>query len=362
MKSAHNSTKARSVLLATLGASLTLSSCSLPPRVAWQRMKEEGVLRALFSPRHRATAAPGSYASTGSKPAATSWGTATSSAMQQPSPSLVNAPTAPAPNIPTAEAFPGKPGFVYSPHTRPKKLVNVGGFGAGEQVLCPYTLEPFKVPDLGQGAAVAQITPSSAFGPSSPKKSSASSNTDLVSRDDTGITPPDKGPAYGRWVENKPGFVYSPFAARHQLVDVTGIAPGVEVKCPYSGKVFRVPELPTTANTPAEVTPHDPVKEDKPAENRPEPKPADKPAGTKPTDHKPAASTPSTPPADPAASANKPMPTENLPTATWVDGKPGIVQSPFGEPGQLVDVTGKEPGSKAVCPYTNKPFIVPAPK
>ena len=33
----------------------------------------------------------------------------------------------------------------------------------------------------------------------------------------------------------------SPFAAKHQLVDVTGLPVGMEVKCPYTGKLFRVP-------------------------------------------------------------------------------------------------------------------------
>lgn len=48
----------------------------------------------------------------------------------------------------------------------------------------------------------------------------------------------------GSWVPGRPGLVNSPFAAKHQLVDVNGIAPGETVKCPFSGKLFRVPTSP----------------------------------------------------------------------------------------------------------------------
>ncbi|MCB1210712.1 MAG: hypothetical protein KDK97_15380, partial [Verrucomicrobiales bacterium] len=46
---------------------------------------------------------------------------------------------------------------------------------------------------------------------------------------------------YGSAVAGRPGFVNSPYAAKHQLVDVTGLPVGMEVKCPYTGKLFRVP-------------------------------------------------------------------------------------------------------------------------
>lgn len=52
----------------------------------------------------------------------------------------------------------------------------------------------------------------------------------------------------GTWVLGRPGFVYSPFAAKSQLVDVNGTAPGVIVKCPYTNKLFRVPEPSTMIN------------------------------------------------------------------------------------------------------------------
>lgn len=46
---------------------------------------------------------------------------------------------------------------------------------------------------------------------------------------------------YGTPIAGRPGFINSPYAAKHQLVDVTGLPTGMEIKCPYTGKLFRVP-------------------------------------------------------------------------------------------------------------------------
>ena len=46
---------------------------------------------------------------------------------------------------------------------------------------------------------------------------------------------------FGQPVVGKKGFVYSPHAPDKGQVDVDGIPAGTKVKCPYTGKVFRVP-------------------------------------------------------------------------------------------------------------------------
>jgi hypothetical protein len=49
-------------------------------------------------------------------------------------------------------------------------------------------------------------------------------------------------PPVALWAPGEPGLVRSPFAGPERLVDVSGIAAGTPVKCPYTGRVFLVPE------------------------------------------------------------------------------------------------------------------------
>lgn len=99
---------------------------------------------------------------------------------------------------------------------------------------------------------------------------------------------------YGKIVIGRPGFVNSPFAAKSQLVDVKGTAPGVVVKCPYSNKLFRVPEaINEVLPAPASAATNTPADAEKPLYTQPadnEAKPA-KPANNAPAkpDKKPEA-------------------------------------------------------------------------
>jgi hypothetical protein len=42
--------------------------------------------------------------------------------------------------------------------------------------------------------------------------------------------------------------VNSPFAGKTQLVDVSGMSSGQTVKCPYTGKLFKVPPTQQATN------------------------------------------------------------------------------------------------------------------
>ena len=48
-----------------------------------------------------------------------------------------------------------------------------------------------------------------------------------------------------------------------------------------------------------------------------------------------------------------------MPVAQVVADLPGYVRTPFTNPPRLVDVRGMSAGSKVVCPYTQRPFLVP---
>src|SRR5262245_30897313 len=66
-----------------------------------------------------------------------------------------------------------------------------------------------------------------------------------------------------------------------------------------------------------------------------------------------------TPTAKPAEGIAAPAAGE-IKTAQGIPSLPGFVRSPYTQPPQLINVMGAKPGSTLVCPYTQKPFIVPA--
>lgn len=52
--------------------------------------------------------------------------------------------------LPYGKPVPGKPGYVTSPYEPYKGYIDVQGLSFGTQVICPYSLKPFLVPDLGK--------------------------------------------------------------------------------------------------------------------------------------------------------------------------------------------------------------------
>ncbi|MCB1275977.1 MAG: hypothetical protein KDL09_05325 [Prosthecobacter sp.] len=126
---------------------------------------------------------------------------------------------------------------------------------AGSKVVCPYTQRPFLVPGgvTTSNSSVASSRPKTTpSAPERPKTTPAAANSNVAAMNNAtspastpspAATPPSSVAElpYGTSIAGRPGFVNSPFAAKHQLVDVTGLPVGMEVKCPYTGKLFRVP-------------------------------------------------------------------------------------------------------------------------
>ncbi|MFZ4768225.1 MAG: hypothetical protein ACOYMN_25035 [Roseimicrobium sp.] len=200
-----------------------------------------------------------------------------------------------------------------SPYTDPPRLVDVKGSVPGATMICPYTQRPFLIPAdyvNTHGPMVAKSKPEPEAEKPKPKQSPkpeiaaekpkrpqateqkepkvAAKSKPTADKEEespknknkpapsinrepptpvaaTSSPPPAPAPKpvqeipFGSAISGRPGFVNSPFAAKQQLVDVTGLPTGMEVKCPYTGKLFRVPPQDVATNKPTEPKPATPA-------------------------------------------------------------------------------------------------------
>jgi hypothetical protein len=260
-----------------------------------------------------------------------------------------------------ARPVPGRPGLVYSPFAT-DELVDISQFAPGEQVRCPHTGMLFFVP----GAASApNPTAIASVDENGRERITIDPRVEFESRPieidplpepivltDTAEVKPDGLTATG--VPGRPNQVYSPYAAKHQIVDITGLKAGDKARCPYTDRIFVVPGASIAASQPPVSSRGDGgrmLASPRPAPRqgaKPEPKPEPKPEKSE---------KPEKPEAPEAPEKPKPVGGESHPTASWSD-KSGFVKSPFG--GHLVDVRGKDAGAVVRCPFSGKQFKVPS--
>lgn len=216
------------------GLAVVLSQCALPPKQAWHYIQSNGLLNywsyeatqparppfgAAPAPLRYAARNPQSSPRYAARPN-TVWNSVWGSGRyQQPA-----APVAPAASnryyaVPSENVRPTPP----RPRVTPAPAA-------------PSTRIPVEEPAPPTAPTVVKNEPAPTPAPSSttPESSHKPANADLP---------------YGTAVPGRPNMVNSPYAGKTQLVDVSGMGPGQTVKCPYTGKLFKVPAAQQATNT-----------------------------------------------------------------------------------------------------------------
>lgn len=185
-----------------------LVQCSMPPQQAWRSIQTNGLLSYLSSSHQSPPLRTGSLHSQRytAYPQRPHYGAASS--------------TGYVPNNYFSTLSTGLGSSRYVPRSRPsspslERKPNV------------------KIP-VEEPAATPQIANNPSPVSSAPKTDSAAESPESL--------------PYGTAIPGRMNMVNSPFAGKTQLVDVSGMSAGQTVKCPYSGKLFRVPPTQQAAN------------------------------------------------------------------------------------------------------------------
>ncbi|MBK8039894.1 MAG: hypothetical protein IPK22_22585 [Verrucomicrobiaceae bacterium] len=230
MNTNANPTAIVSRVLIALGATALLSSCSMPPRQAWNMIQRDGLFNYwAYSSGHQPS-------------------------FNRPSPPLQQASSQSLAYRPSYTPY-GQPRVSYTPPTRSSSAPVANRYYApstspapAPQIAQPsYRPKTSSSPRRSTKPRIVKVDDEPVYKPSvvdaAPKKSPSPSPSKPSSS-----PAPKKELPYGNAVAGRPNMVNSPYASKTQLVDVAGMGPGQTVKCPYSGKLFRVPPTQQAAN------------------------------------------------------------------------------------------------------------------
>lgn len=249
--------------LGLLSVALLLSSCALPREEAWRIIRNDGLIPYIAielghrdQPAGNLVARPKPAAPASryweSTPVATPVGTPPASIAARPSPSPIlitrsadgtlrsttKVQTRPKPLDSAPKSAPVVTS-VPAPAPAAKPAVKSAAEALGAVKPAPA---PVPAPAPAPAPAVAEIKPKAkAPEATKPKPAPETPVAQAAQKPPVNAKPTAVETPYGVPVAGRPGLVNSPYAGKLQLVDVTGLKPGQEVKCPYSGKLFRVP-------------------------------------------------------------------------------------------------------------------------
>lgn len=247
--------------LGTVG--LLLASCALPPQQAWRVIKRDGLIPYLAmelnhkepQPTSRYIGSPQVAQMAPAKPADQAK-VAVAPVTPLPTPVLVNrsaetttvvaAPTSGRPAKPQARSAAEALAATPKPAPAKKSADTVVKAPPTASKPAPKSSTPAPVPAKkpeSKPEVAAKPAPAPAPKTAAPTVENKSAAPAPAKPSVAATTTPTKSEdlPYGSPVAGRPGLVNSPYAGKMQLVDVTGLKPGQEVKCPYSGKLFRVP-------------------------------------------------------------------------------------------------------------------------
>lgn len=142
--------------LLSVASTVALSSCALPPREAWRKIHDDGLIAYIkyeLEPPQQGAPADTPAATKPSSPTRRSGDSDMVLAQRDMIQSLREGEAG---GPLTAITVPALPGYVRSPYTTPPRLVDVRGVPSGTTMVCPYTRRKFIVP----GAAGSVPTPS----------------------------------------------------------------------------------------------------------------------------------------------------------------------------------------------------------
>ena len=229
MKASRCLTAFAARMLAMLTATLLLVQCSMPPQQAWRYIQANGLLPYLSSPPFgTGSSYSQSYATSNAYPqrrsATSNWYSNWSSGRPNRSYYGATSPSGYAPNSYFSPPSSDSRSSRYTPRSRP----SAPSGNSSPDVKMPVE-EPSHTPQIANNPPPSSPAPKSNGSASSP----ANATENLP---------------YGTAVPGRMNMVNSPFAGKTQLVDVSGMSAGQTVKCPYTGKLFKVPPTQQATN------------------------------------------------------------------------------------------------------------------